>query len=324
MSKKRTLFGYGISFIVAGVLLYLVFKNISFEEFMAKAEQADYRWVYLSIGITFIAYLARAYRWSLLINPLGYETTTIRTSFAVMIAYLANLVLPRLGEVTRCGALKKSDGVPMSLSLGTVISERIIDVISLAIITLITLVIEFDELSAFLAGFVSMLDTARLTSMLIFGCVALIFAGIGGYWLYHRLEERFRVILRQLLEGLLSLRKIRNFKGFIISTITLWVTYYFMGFVIFFAIAETSTLGWEVGLMLLVSGGIALTIPVQGGFGTYHTITSGMLLLYSIEKTTGVFVVTLAHSTQVVATVLYGIVGIIGSLLISSKSSKKV
>ena len=97
-----------------------------------------------------------------------------------------------------------------------------------------------------------------------------------------------------------------------------------MGYLIFFSIAETSSLGWEVGLMLLVSGGIALTIPVQGGFGTYHTITSGMLLLYSIEKTTGVFVVTLAHSTQVIATVLFGIVGIAGSFFISSRSSKKV
>ena len=121
MSNKTTSFlGYSFSLLVGAVLLYLVFKNISFEEFLAKAEQADYSWVYLSIGITFFAYVARAYRWCLLINPLGYETTTLRATTAVMIAYLANLVLPRLGEITRCGVLKKSDNVPITLSLGTV------------------------------------------------------------------------------------------------------------------------------------------------------------------------------------------------------------
>lgn len=212
----------------------------------------------------------------------------------------------------------------MSLSLGTVISERIIDLVSLVFLAAITLIIEFDELTSFLMDFSKLMDTKKLVSTAIFGCIALLVIILIGYWLYHRLEERFRVVLDQLLEGLLSLRKIQNIKGFILATFILWTTYFFMGYLIFFSIAETSGLGWQAGLMFLVAGSIALTIPVQGGFGTFHSITSGMLLIYSVEKTTGVFIVTLIHSTQVVATVIYGIVGIAGIFFISSRSSKKV
>lgn len=322
MIKKRSLLGYSLSFIVAGILLYLVFKNISFEEFLAKAEQADYRWVYLSIALAFIPYPVRAYRWTLLINAQGYNTTTFRTTPAVMIAYLANLVLPRLGEVTRCGVLKKNDDIPISFTLGTVIAERIIDMITLVIIAGFTLIIEFDELTAFLMEVGGLMDVTQITTKLIYGSIALLVIGVLGYWLYHRLEERFRVIFKQLLEGLLSLRKIDNPLGFILATILLWTAYFFMGYVIFFSIGETSNLGWEVGLMLLVSGSIAMSVPVQGGFGTYHSLASSMLLLYSIEKTTGVFVVTLAHSSQVVAMVVYGIVGIAVSFFIRSRPSK--
>jgi uncharacterized protein (TIRG00374 family) len=309
-SSIRTVLGYAFSIIFSSVLLFLVFKNVSWDKFMAQAEQADYRWVILSIFIFLISLVVRAYRWNLLINSLGYSATTFRSTQAVMIGYLVNLVLPRVGEVTRCGVLKKSDNVPITISLGTVISERIIDLATLALITILTFVFEFHKLSSFLGNMIGGVNTSQLITIALIGSVFLAFCGASVYWLYHRFEGRFRVVLGQLINGLFSLRKISNIKGFIVSTLVLWVAYYFMGYLLFFAVTETSGLGWSVGLMLLVMGGIAFSIPVQGGFGTYHSIVSSMLLLYQIDTTTGVFFATLAHSTEVAATVLYGTVGL--------------
>lgn len=314
--NAKSIFGYLFSVIIAAVLLFLVFKNISFDEFIAQAESANYSWVYLSIALTPIAHIARAYRWNLLINPLGYQATTTRTTAAVLVGYIVNLVLPRLGEVTRCGVLKKTDGVPMTISVGSVISERIIDVLVLFLITAVTLVIQFDKLSSFLLSMFGSIDTRGLIIMAL-SAVALAILGIAAvYWLYNRLEGRFRVVLGQLFEGLFSLRKIDNIKGFLASTLLLWVTYFFMGYVIFFVVAETSDLGWKVGMMMLVCGSIAMTIPVQGGFGTFHSIVGSMLLLYGIDKTTGVFFATLVHSSQVVATVIYGVIGLIMTIFL--------
>jgi uncharacterized protein (TIRG00374 family) len=309
-SSIRTVLGYAFSLIFSSVLLFLVFKNVSWDKFMAQAEQADYRWVILSIFIFLISFVVRAYRWNLLINSLGYSATTFRSTQAVMIGYLVNLVLPRVGEVTRCGVLKKSDNVPITISLGTVISERIIDLATLALITILTFVFEFHKLSSFLGNMIGGVNTSQLITIALIGSVFLAFCGASVYWLYHRFEGRFRVVLGQLINGLFSLRKISNIKGFIVSTLVLWVAYYLMGYLLFFAVTETSGLGWSVGLMLLVMGGIAFSIPVQGGFGTYHSIVSSMLLLYQIDTTTGVFFATLAHSTEVAATVLYGTVGL--------------
>ena len=316
----KSIIVYILSLILGVILLYLVFKNISFDDFIAKAEMADYNWVYLSIAVSLTAYFARAYRWNLLIKPLGYEVTTWRTTSAVMIGYLVNLVLPRAGEITRCGVLKKSDNVPMTISIGTVISERIIDVLTLLLITLSVLVLEFDKLSTFLLSLTDYINTEKLIILAIAGIVCAFICAAATYWLLKTLQGKFRVVLNQLLEGLFSLRKIENIKGFIIATVIMWGTYFLMGYLIFFSIPETSELGWQVGLMLLVSGGIALTIPVQGGFGTYHTIVSSMLLLYGIDNTTGVFFATLVHSAQVVGTVIIGIIGLVMTIFTQPQS----
>lgn len=316
----RSIATYIISIFIAFGLLYLVFRSISLDEFLAQAENADYFYVCLSIAITLIAHIARAYRWKLLIEPTGHSSTTLRMTSAVLIGYIVNLVLPRMGEVTRCGVLKKTDNVPMSISLGTVISERIIDVLTLLIITLLALIIEFDKLSTFLLDLFTRIDSGKLLVMGIAGFLFLVFGAVGGLVVYKRLKGRFKVILDQLLEGLFSLRKLQSKTAFLVSTIVIWTTYFSMGYLIFFAVEQTSHLSWQAALMLLVSGSIAMTIPVQGGFGTFHSIASSMLLLYGIDKTTGVFFATLAHSSQVAATVIFGTIGLIMTVFLKQKS----
>ena len=326
LKKASSIIKYVLTLGLAGALLYFAFRNIDLEEFWAKTSEVDYSWVILSIGLSAVAYFARAYRWNILMMPLGYPNlSSFRTTLAVLVGYLANLAFPRLGEITRCGMMKRSDEVPVSTSLGTVISERIIDMITLLVLIVIALFMEYDRFIALLEDvFASLGDVSGLAWK------AGIILGIGGiaglimiFFLYKKVEK-IRLFLDDLVRGLLSLRDVKNVWGFVLSTAVLWIVYYFMSFLIVFSIPETADLPWSAGVMLLVAGGIALAIPVQGGIGTYHALISSMLVLYAVERTTGVFLATLLHTSQIIAVAIFGGLALIISIFINKRNDSDV
>ncbi|NQZ75215.1 MAG: flippase-like domain-containing protein [Ekhidna sp.] len=305
---------------LAAVLLYLVFRNIDWSDFLSKTKSVDYSWVVLSIMLSVLAYVARAYRWNIILAPLGFKLKTRRTLLAVIIGYLANLALPRLGEVTRCGVLKRNDDVPVATALGSVVTERIIDFLTLIFLFCLSLLWEFDRIVTFFS------DAYASVELPAYFIYSIVIAGIVGFVAVvliirkrDQIGGKFGKILKAFFEGVLSLRDISNVRGFVLSTILLWVVYYFMSYIIIFSLPETSHLGIGVGFMLLVTGGIALSIPVQNGFGTYHGMIAAMLLLYGIDKTTGLFLATLLHTSQIVAVAVFGTVALIISASIGRK-----
>lgn len=321
VKKAVAVLKYVVSLGLAFLLLYLAFRNIDFQEFWEKARTVDYTWVIFSIILSIISYFARAYRWNILLKPLGYKHLTVyRTTLAVLVGYLANLAFPRLGEVTRCGMLKRSDDVPVSASLGTVISERLIDMVTLILLILFLLLVEYERFVSFLTDTFSGLElTDGLVWKIVLGLLGLGVALVLGFFLLFKKSVKVREFVRELINGILSLRNIDNLPGFIFSTVIMWVTYYFMSYVIVFSIPETAHLGWMAGVMLLVTGGIALAMPVQGGIGTYHAFVSSMLVLYAVEKTTGVFLATLLHTSQILAIAVFGGIALLLSVFLKRK-----
>ncbi len=318
MKKIIEVLKYVLSLALAAALLYLAFKNIDFQEFVAKSKEVDYTWVVVSILLSLVAYYARAYRWNILLEPLGYPHLNVhRTNLAVLVGYLANLAFPRLGEVTRCGMLKRSDNVSMSEGFGTVITDRIVDMVALLTLFVVALFMEYERFMTFLTGvFEGLGDVEGLMwkGALILGVGGMLFLVLI-YVLYQK-NHKVHDFLNDLFRGLVSLKDIKNIWGFVLSTIVLWVTYYFMSYLIVFSVPETSDLSWQVGIMLLVTGGIALAIPVQGGIGTYHAFISAMLVLYQVEKTTGVFLATLLHTSQIIAVAVFGAIALVVSFFI--------
>ncbi len=322
MSKRliaflKTFLGIGI----AGLLLFFVFKNVNWIDFWNKARTVNYSWVFVSMALSSVAYVARAYRWNILLQPLGYHLKTSRTTVAVLIGYLANLALPRLGEITRCGVLNRNDGVPVSVALGTVVTDRLMDILVLFILIGLSLFIESERLVQFLMEAYSDLNIPVWSLMLM---LTLVMLGVLGLIMFMRHQDRLKgkpaELIKGFVMGFISLKDIKNPMGFIASTMLLWVIYYVMSYVIIFALPETSHLDFGAGLMLLVTGGIALSLPVQSGFGTYHGMVAGMLLLYAIDKDTGIFLATLLHTSQVVALVLFGTIATIISFSIRRKT----
>ncbi|WP_424962167.1 lysylphosphatidylglycerol synthase transmembrane domain-containing protein [Ekhidna sp.] len=313
-----------ISIGLAGLLLYLVFRNIEWTEFWRRAKTVDYTWVIASILLSIVAYVARAYRWNILLEPLGYQLKTSRTTLAVLVGYLANLAFPRLGEITRCGVLKRNDDVAVPSSLGSVVTERIIDVLTLLVLILISLIVESERLFTFLRTAYSDLQipTYIVISMIAFALIGVI-ALIIFIKRQDKLKGKFAVLIKSFIAGFLSLKDIKKPIGFVVSTVVLWVVYYLMSYIIIFSLPETAHLGLGAGFMLLITGGIALSLPVQSGFGTYHGMIAGMLLLYSIDQTTGVFLATLLHTSQILAIALFGSMALIISVVIRRKTVRK-
>jgi hypothetical protein len=243
----------------------------------------------------------------------------------VLVGYLANLAFPRLGEISRCALLKNTDQVPISTSLGTVITERLIDAITLFSLLGFSFIIEYDLIFRFFENIFVEYDIdqkkiviALVSLFLLAAIVLMIFIKGKG-----ALIDKVKSFLREIYQGLISIRKLQNPVGFLVSSVLIWVIYYFMSYLIVFSLPETAWLRPSAGFLLLVTGGIALALPVQGGIGTFHTMVTGLLLLYGIDKTTGLFMATLLHTSQVFAIAFFGGIALLLSLAIKKKKASE-
>ena len=321
---------YVISLFVAAALLYYVFRGWDLGDVINRFKQVNYSWVLFSVFLSIISHVLRAYRWNLLLAPVGYKSlSTYRTFKAVMIGYLTNLIAPRLGEITRCGVLKRTDGVNMSASIGTVVAERIFDFLGLLSLILFALALEFDRLSSFFVNFINdkfgglNMTSAKLGLILIIGFILAVVV-LTLWWFRERIKRKpfyykLRSFVREMINGFTSVLRLEKKRGFWLSTIFIWVLYYVMAYVLFFSVESTSQLGVTAGLSVLIMGGLGMSAPVQGGFGTYHILVGSILLTYGIAEKDGFFFATLVHTSQTLSVMIFG--GI--SLLLTLPTKKK-
>ncbi len=329
-SSFLSILKYIITLSVAAGLLWTVFRKVDWEEFADNLLKVDYSWVIASMILSSTSYLARAYRWTLLINPFGYRLKTGRALLGVFTGYLVNLALPRVGEVTRCAVLNKNDGIPIPLSIGTVVTERIFDLLMLIVFFGLTFIFEFDILYRFFEELFSKIQNPENLIYIVLG-IGLVMIVI--YLLFRKAINRFlsnstlakKIItfIKGLWQGFLSFKKIENKIGFIVSTILIWIAYFLMTYLITFSMPETENLGVLASMSMLVGAGVALAIPVQGGFGTYHLIITILLTFYGLHEKDGTFFATLLHTSQIIVTFLFGVISIIISLLIKRRSNAK-
>lgn len=270
--------------------------------------QADFTWFYISMVVGIFSHYIRAMRWKMLFKPMGYHPSNKNMIMAVFIAYLANLALPRLGEVSRCGTLTRYEKIPFQKGIGTVITERALDMITFIFLFLITVAIHFNKLQNYLNERVltplnDKLDTLQHANFIFFIIIALLIGGI--IYLYkirNRFEHlyiyiKFREILKGLLEGIKSLLKMERPWLFILYTLLIWGSYWLMTHVVFMSMDETANLGFNASLVVLMFGSIGI-ILVQGGIGLYPAIVAETLVLYNIPEVNGYALGWLLWSAQ--------------------------
>jgi len=323
---------YSITLGIAGFLLWYVYRDLSFESLLEQFEHINYYWIILSIFMALVSHYLRAYRWNILLEPLGYKLKTSRTFIAVMVGYFANNLVPRLGEVTRCGILKKNDNVAMTSAFGSVVAERALDLLTLLIVATVTFFIEFDKLNQFIVeNFQEKIPDSSLIYKFVFigAAVFILFGGLT-FMLYKMYREKLRRnalimkirhFIKELLDGFLSIRRINNQLGFWASTLGIWLLYYGMLIVVFFAFPPTANLSLLSGLTLLIMSGLGMSAPVQGGIGVFHILVSSMLVLYGISAEDGKIFALVAHTTQFMTIMLFGGISFIISVFMKSRPS---
>jgi uncharacterized protein (TIRG00374 family) len=305
---------------LGALAVWYCIKSINdFDKFIMHLKSVNYFYIGLSLIFGFMAFIIRALRWNIMINTLGYKPSVYDTYNAVATGYIANLAVPRIGELTRCATLYKTNGIPVNSLFGTVVTERIVDMLSLLVITFMVFFIRMDVFSTFVSERVIAPWKPILNDLSIVVVILAVVAGIilmaVAYIVFKRLLKRpsmhkFKTMLIGLADGLKSVFKMNRKFHFIGYTIAIWMCYWLNTYLVMIALPATSSLTIVDGLLLLVLGSLGWIVPVPGGFGTFHTLVAWGLMLYGISFDTGVIFATISHETQLLVMVFFGLIAL--------------
>jgi uncharacterized membrane protein YbhN (UPF0104 family) len=278
------------------------------------------------------SHVSRAMRWQLVTASMGYHIGLGNSFMGVMIGYFANLAIPRIGEFTRCGVVSRYEKVPFSNLLGTVVAERLVDMLILLLLTLVVVVTQFKQVGIFLDNNPEVRD--NLVSLLHSGWF-LLFVGVAvvclfflwKFYLKNKLAGRLRHFLIGMKEGLLAIKNIKQKGLFIAHSLFIWLMYYLMLYVSCFCFEFTSHLTPLVGLTIFVLSSYGMVAPVQGGVGAWHFMVIAALMIYlpqvpNIESLSKAFAL-LTHSCMTLLYIFVGVICVIVLPIYNRDFSKK-
>lgn len=320
----------GVSLVLAAWIFWFLYKDVSIQRLGEALEETSYSWLLLSLMVGVYGYWVRAWRWKLLIEADGSaQVSTGRSFVALMIGYLTNLLIPRAGEVSRCGVLSKSEEIPMGRLLGTVVLERSVDLILMIMTVLVAFFWERNTFLDLVADLVNVdMVSKNLGTILPIGIAGVLVAILFFYLLFYKYREnstvrKIRHFFRDFITGILSVRKVDNQWGFWGSSVGLWLLYYLMMVLVAWAIPSTASLAYSSILMVMVMGSIGMIAPVQGGIGTFHALVAFILMVYGLEEEEGKIFAVIIHSSQLIVIVLLGLITMAYFLKITSKKVSK-
>lgn len=330
MSQQlKSVLQYSIIGLIGVFFLYFVFKGTDWNDLMLKFEHTNYWWIGAGMAISVFSHFIRAYRATMLYDVLGYNVKVGNSFNAVMIGYMMNYIIPRAGEVSRCAALTKTDDIPVQKSLGTVVTERIFDMVILLLMLVIVFLLQFDLLTSFINKSLEASGTQPASGNTL-KLVAIGMVAVGGAGLYfirkklatHPLFVKIINLLKGFGEGLLSIRKVSKPGLFVFLSIAIWMCYVLMMYFCLFAMEATSSLSFMDCLTVFVIGSIGMIIPAPGaGAGTYHFAVMQSLLLFGVAEADGIAYATIVHGIQMI---LLLAIGAICSLIVLAQHKRKI
>ena len=307
----------------AVLLLILAFRGVDLEQLGHSFGEARYGYILLFLLFGLLTLFSRAYRWSLLIETLDHRPSLLNSFSALNFGYLANLAFPRLGEIARCAALTRVERVPFDRLLGTVIVERVVDLLMVLILLLTLLALRFDFFGAWLSEellerLAHRVDGIAGGNVLIPGVLAAAAVATIAWYFVRRAASagataaaRVRAFLRGIVDGLKSIYHLKRRRAFILHSILIWALYWGMAYASFFALPETSVLDPVDALFVVLIGTLGFIIPTQAGIGSYHLVVTLGLTLYDIPREVGLTYATLTHGAQIILSVALGCIALL-------------
>ena len=301
-------------FLSIGVgLLYLAFQNISYRQFVAELKEVRLLWFAIVFLLAFVAHLLRALRWNILLESVGTKPPIQNTFTAVLLGYVANLAIPRMGEVSRCGVLNTTDQVPVNVSLGTVITERALDFLCMLVVFGICMLSQYALLKDILYQFVInplslQYNKINVLALALSGIFSIIILALLARFFYLKLKNspKIKNIIDGLLKGLGSIFAMENKSLFWIYTVAMWLLYFLTNIALFRVLPTTAHLGASAAAFIFVLGCVATLAPVQGGIGVYHILISQGLIMYAISNEHALVFATLTHALGTIILLIMG------------------
>lgn len=305
--------------LLAAILLAFAFKGVDLGEVWDAAKDANWAYIALSVSLGYFALLSRGKRWTLVLNHLGHKTPVWNAVHSIGIGYLVNMALPRAGEVARATALSNAQKTPLNVVLGTIIMERTIDLLLLLGLIGLTFMRASGELKELLA-LTQTESTDDQASGFPWGIAlaVLLALGIFSAWLFRRRIQtsaiflRFKAFLKGLMEGIRAVGQLPNQWVYWGHTLVIWICYYAMVYVCFFALPSTAHLNLSEGLFIMVAASLGIVIPVPGGIGAYHYLVAMALVVLGLQYEEGLAFATIVHAAQSLMLMIVGIIGFIG------------
>ncbi len=307
-------------FLALGIaLMWWAYRDTPFSQIIASMKTAHWGWVALAIVLNYLATAIRGIRWNILLEPLGYRIAPWSGIHAVAFGYMMNDLVPRSGEFARCGILNRTEKIPADKLFGTVVLERIIDIMMLGVMLLLAFVFKRADLSRLFAK----VDGGKGYFLLVLAGVGVL--GILFLYLFLRWASKKSwaggvvKFFRGMYDGFISVFRLRRKFTFLLYTLAIWGTWLVMTQVMMLALPETAHLGPADSIFLMVAASLAMLIPTQGGLGAYHFATREAFVVLGQTPLTGL---SFAWISWTCKTLLELSAGTIGFLVLTAKRKK--
>lgn len=296
-----------------GAILYWMYRDFDFRSIDdILMHGMDWTWMLLSFPFGILAQMFRGWRWRQTLEPIGEHPRRSTSVNSIFLSYAASLVVPRIGEFTRCGVLKRYDGVSFAKALGTVVTERAIDTLLMAAVSALTLLLQMNVFSTFFNKTGTSMGSI-LGRFSAAGYAVTAACAVAVLFLLHVLLKKLSIYnkvkatLGGIWQGVISLKGVRNTPLFIFYTLGIWVSYFLHYYLTFFCFDFTAGLGLECALVTFVVGSIAVIVPTPNGAGPWHFAVKTMLILYGVADNNALYFVLIVHAVQTLLVIALGI-----------------
>ena len=300
LSKKTIPLGIGVFFI------YLTYINTTAEDrenIIKYIQNANYRFVFMSVFFGILSHISRAVRWQYLLVPMGYHPKTMNSILAVLIGYLSNLGIPRSGELLRASVMDRYESIPFQKGFGTIIAERVVDLVILFTFLLVALGLQYD----LIADYLNLRDLNFFYALLSLILLFTVFIVLRTFFRYstHPITVIIKQFFQGLWEGMVSIKHMKNKVLFVTHTIFIWLMYVLMFWIIKFSIPETVNLGINAMIPAFVVGGLSIS-ATNGGVGIYPYTVSMVLIAFGVSKESSLAFGWIIWTCQTLMVVTFG------------------
>ena len=313
MKTIQTIAKIVMPLVLGGAILYWMYRGEDWAQIeQVMMHEMNWTWMLLSFPFGILAQMCRGWRWRQTLEPLGEKPRTAVAIYSIFLSYAVSLVIPRVGEFTRCGVLKRWDGISFPKALGTVVTERAIDTLLVGALTGLTLLFQLSVFGTFFERTGTSMDTI-LQKFSPAGYLVTAICALAALLLLHLLLRRLsfynkvKMTLHGIWEGVMSLKNVKNVPLFLFFSVAIWVCYFLHYYLTFFCFDFTADLGLGCALVTFVVGSIAVIVPTPNGAGPWHFAVKSMLILYGVADVRALWFVLIVHTVQTMLVVLLGV-----------------